>query len=105
MVAPIRAVLVAGSADAFLRTSTKFADGDHERFLQQAALIHIGDESGQPFIEHRSGLVLHPFGEILMMIPGMIVGVGYLGPNDFHNASPGFNQTSSQQATLAESIL
>src|SRR5262245_54474594 len=105
MVAPIRAVLVAGSANAFLRTPTKFADGYHQRLLQQAALIHIADKSRQALIEHRSGLVPHPFRQILVMIPRMIVGVGYLGPNDFHHASPSFNQSSSQQATLAESIL
>src|SRR5712672_2098750 len=105
MVTAIRAVLVAGSTYALLRTSTKFADGDHQRLLQQAAVIHIADKSRQPLIEHRSGLVLHPFSQINMMIPGMIIGVGYFGPNDFHNASPSFNQASSQQATLAESIL
>src|SRR5262245_42484447 len=105
MVTPIRAVLVAGSTNAFLRTPTKFADGHYQRLLQQSALIHIADASTQPLIEHRSGLVLHPFSEITMMIPGMIIGVGYLGPNDFNNASPGFYQASSEQATLAEGIL
>ena len=38
------------------------------------------------------------------MVPGMIVRVGDLGPNNFDDACAGFDEASSQQTTLAKGI-
>ena len=44
MVATVGRVVVARSTDAFLRAAAEFADGDHERALEQATLVEIVDE-------------------------------------------------------------
>ena len=38
------------------------------------------------------------------MVPGMVVGVGDFGPDDFDDAGAGFDQPAGQQATLAECV-
>ena len=46
VIAAVRAVAVAGSAHAFLRTAPEFADGHNERVLEQPAFVHVRDERG-----------------------------------------------------------
>ena len=43
-------------------------------------------------VEHRAGLVLHALGQIDVMVPRMVVGVGDLRPDDFDDARAGFDQ-------------
>src|SRR5437667_1060388 len=104
VIAAIGAVLIAGSAHALLRTAAEFADGQHQSVIEQSALVHVFDEGRQALIEHRAGLGLHAFGEIGMVVPGMVVRVGDLGPDDFDDAGAGLDQTPREEAALAKSV-
>ena len=44
-------------------------------------------------------------GEVLVGVPGMIVGVGDLGPNDFYDPRTGFDKAACEEAAIPKSIL
>src|SRR5207302_1771104 len=82
VIAAVVVVVVAGGAHAALRTAAELADGHHQRLGQQAALVQVADQGGQAGVEHRAGLVLHALRQADVDVPGVVVGVGYLGPVD-----------------------
>lgn len=91
VVATIVRVIVARSADASLRAAAEFANRDQQGFIQQAALIQILDQSTESLIEHWCRLILHAFAQVLVLVPAVIVAVGDLGPDNFHDPGAGFD--------------
>ena len=49
--------------------------------------VELSEQCGHPGIQHRAGLIFHAFGQILEVIPGMIIGVGDFRPNDFRSTN------------------
>jgi hypothetical protein len=58
----------------------------------------------RPLVEHRAGLVLHALGEADVVVPGVVVGVGDLGPDDFDDARAGFDEAAGEEAALAKGV-
>ena len=88
-----------------MRAPAELANAQHEGVIKHAAFIKIGEEAGQRLVEHGRGLILHALGQALMNVPGVVVAVGHLGPDDFHHAGAGFHQAPGQQTALAEGIV
>ena len=61
-------------------------------------------QAGEPLIEHRAGPVAHPVGEVGVVVPRVVVGVGDLGPDDLDDLRAGLDQAAGQQAALAERV-
>ena len=74
----------------------KFSQGDHERVLQQAAVIQIADQGRQSLIELRHVGVLHRFENVHMVIPAAVV-TGYERDADL-------DQSPAQQQALAQGV-
>src|SRR5439155_7280816 len=104
VIAAVIAIAIAGGADASLRTAAEFAEGNDERFVQEAALVEVGDERRKATVEHGGRLVLHAGREANVNVPGVIVAIGDLGPDDFDDARSRFDQAASQQAALAKRV-
>src|SRR5262249_8803033 len=79
----------AGGADAAERASAEFAYSHHQRLVQQAAVVQVRDQGGQARIEHGGRLVAHPLGQADVHVPGMVIGVGDLGPVDLDHTGAG----------------
>src|SRR5205814_2158944 len=104
VVTAVGAVAVAGGGDAAEGAAAEFADADDERLAEQAAVVEVGDEGGEAGIEHGGGLAAHAVGQSGMHIPGMIVGIGDLGPVDLHDAGAGLDKAAGQEEALAEGV-
>ena len=104
MVAACSGVVVAASGEALLWAAAKFADANNHGSVEQAALVEISEEAAEALVEHWGGLRLHAFLEALMDIPGMIVTVGDLGPDNLNDARAGFHQPAGEQAALAKGV-
>src|SRR5688572_3924416 len=104
MIAPIWTVAVAGSADAFFRAAAKFADRHDQCLAEQPALVEVFNKRTQALIEHGRGLVFHAVMQTDVHVPGMVVGVGHLRPDDFDDARARFDKPARQQTTLAERV-
>ncbi len=104
VVAAVVAVAVATGADAALRAAAEFAEGDDERFVEEATFVEIRDEGGKAAIEHGGGLVFHAAGEADVDIPGVVVAVGDFRPDHFDDARAGFDQAAGEEAALAERV-
>ena len=87
-----------------LRAAAEFADRHDQRVLQQAALVHVGDQGRQAGVEHRARLGLHPLGQVRVVVPGVVVGIGDLGPDYLDDSRAGLDQAAGQQAALAEGV-
>ena len=61
-------------------------------------------QAGEPLVEHRAGSVAHPVGQIDVVVPRVVVGVGHLGPDDLDDLGAGLDQAAGQQAALAERV-
>ena len=95
VISPIVGIGIAGGADSSLRAATKLTHRNHQRIIEHPPFIEVLDQCCQTRVEHRSRLCLHPFRQIDMNIPGVIVGVGDLRPDHLDNAGPRFDQSAS----------
>ena len=76
VIATVIAVVVARGADSPLWAATKLANRDHQRLVQHAPLVKVFDQATQTAIKHGCGLVLHPFTQVLVLVPAVVVRVG-----------------------------
>ena len=104
MITTIIAVIVARSANPTLGTAAKFANSQDQRVFQHTPFVQISNQGRKSCIEHRCRLSFHPFTQALMDIPGVVIGVGNLGPDHFNYSRTGFYQSASQQAALTKSV-
>ena len=104
VVAAVGTVVVAAGADAAFRAAAEFAEGDDEGFAEEAALVEVFKERAQALIEHGAGFALHAFGEALVVVPGVVVGVGDLGPDDLDDARAGFDEAAGEEEALAKGV-
>ena len=87
VVAPIVALRVRGAA--------KFAAPDHQRVLEQPALLEIGEQRGDRLV-HRAAVCSERRGEVEVLVPVSV--------RDFHKAHAGLDQAPSQQTFPPEVI-
>src|SRR5271157_914764 len=104
VVAAIRAVAVARGADPLLRAAAELTDGNHQGILQQPALVQVGKQPRETLVEHGAGSVAHPVGQVHVVVPRVVVGVGNLRPDDLDNLRAGLDQPAGEQAALAERV-
>ena len=104
MVAAVGAVAVARGAHALLWTAAELADCYNQRRSSSPRSIQVGQEAGKTLVEHRAGSVAHSCGQVDVVVPRVIVGVGHLGPDHLDDLGSGFDQAPGQQAALSEGV-
>ena len=73
MVTAIGAIGIATGAYSFLRAASELTHGNNKRFLQQTSGVHVFNQGGEARVEHGPRVVFPALGQILMVIPGMVV--------------------------------
>ena len=72
--------------------------------FKQPAVVQVGQQAREALVEHRARAVAHPAGQVGVVVPRVVVGVGHLGPDDLDDLGAGLDQAAGQQAALAEGV-
>ena len=104
VVAAVGGAAVAGDVAAPLRGAAKLADGHHQRFVQQSALVEVDEQLRKCIVEHRRRLVLHALAEPIVVVPRVFLAVGDCRPDDLDDASTRLDQSTGQQAALPAGV-
>ena len=99
VVAAVRRIGVARRAHADARRAAELADRDHQRLLQQAAIVHVFEQRRKAAIELRAMQILERPEIRRVRIPGIDFGVavGHRRPVHLHEARARFDQAAREQ--------
>ena len=67
-------------------------------------MVQVGKQARETPVEHGAGSVAKPVGQVHVVVPRVVVGVGNLRPDDLDDLRAGLDQPAGQQAALAEGV-
>ena len=98
--------VIAARLVVHLRRTPKFAHGDHQRRIQQPALVQVGEQGGQGLVQPGGMPILHDLEVPVVMIPAAVAGIflrlDVIAPVDLNERNAALDQPSRQQTRLAE---
>ena len=106
MVAAVGSVGVARRRHPQPRAPAEFADRDDQRFLQQAALVHVFEQCRQAAIQLRTMQVLQGPEVCRVRIPGagLRIAIGHRRPVHLHELRASLDQPARHQQTLPKGV-
>ena len=99
--------MVAPAHRVDLWRAAKFAHHHHERFVEQTACLHVGDERRERLIELRAQHIAHPPGVIGVRVPqraALHFRFAFARPVDLHEPHAGLHEPTPEQHALAEFV-
>src|SRR5579864_3903175 len=104
MIAAVGSIRISGRAHANSRRASELADGDHQRLLQYASLVHVFEQGGKSAVELGAMQILERTEVRGVGIPGIYfrITVCYRRPINLYESRASLDQAAGQQHALSE---